>query len=221
MLRFAPNAVEQERQVTRVFSTLIIFIADVLDGEIAMANLTAIGLQDGFDAFMYPFVNGSVEPDARVVAKQAKLRIGGPVDPRMEAHGPGDFRLVRQRIAQLCGIADDETLVGIDIEDPFAGCLIERKIARGGKIVTPIEAIKRDRKAARSFDGVVARPGINQHDLVDAVGERFKAFFDEPRLVPNDQRGGQPAHFRPSSPRSQTIFRPIDNYPATMSQRAR
>jgi hypothetical protein len=106
----------------------------------------------------------------------------------MESEIPGHLSgIVEDSVEQSrCGYL--EALVGIDVEDPVASCLLERKVAGSRKIIAPGEMMKLDRKPPRLFDRVVPRSGVDNNDLVGFADERLQAFFDEPGLVADNQR---------------------------------
>jgi len=108
-------------------------------------------------------------------------------------HGAAQHRLVDQQRVEARPVPPRDALVGVDVEDPVARRRIERRIARGGEVAGP--RVLDDARAGRLRDlaRVVDRAGVGDDDLVDARGERRKTAFEVPRLVADDQRGGDPA----------------------------
>src|SRR5262245_18046869 len=151
----------QERDIARILVGLVALVSDVLKQEIALADRPAIGNRHTLDAVVNPFVNETLKPDPRVVSENAKLRIGGPVDPRTELQLPGDFALVANNRVEHSPIGNNKALVRIDIEDPFAARLLQREIAGGRKVIAPGEMVKLDWKLQRLLDRIIRRARID------------------------------------------------------------
>ncbi len=136
-------------------------------------------------------MNDALEADARIVAKEARLRVGRPIDERMEAQVPRDLAAVGKHGIEDGAVGNVEPLVGVDVEDPVAARLLQRVVARGGEVVAPGEVSELDRKLLRLRDRVVARSGVDHNDLVDVADERLQTPFDETGFVPDDECSGQ------------------------------
>lgn len=111
-------------------------------------------------------MDNAAEPDPRIIAKEAGFGIGGPIDPRMKSYFPCDLFEITENRVEKRGFRYFETFVGIDVKDPVACRLLERKVACGGKVVAPSEMMKLNRKTSRFFDRVVLRARVDDNDLV-------------------------------------------------------
>ncbi len=111
-------------------------------------------------------MNGALKANPRIVAKQPRFGVGGPANAGMETKIPGHLAVIGQHRFQMGRVRHLETLVGIDVQDPAARRLVDRKVAGCGEVVAPRKMIEFDWKLPRLFKRVVARPGIDQDDLV-------------------------------------------------------
>ena len=137
---------------------------------------------------MHRFVDGAAKPDSAIVAKQTRLGIRRPVDSRMKAQIPRYLSIVGEHGIEVLAIRCGQAFVGVDIKNPGAIGLVDRKIACGREIVAPRKMMNADRKAARFFDGIVLRTGIDENNLVDDASQGCKAVFDKASFVSDDQR---------------------------------
>nr|WP_291574608.1 hypothetical protein [Bradyrhizobium sp.] len=142
-------------------------ISDMTQCNIGQSNVPPVTAADLADGSVYPFVDYSPEPDPRIVAEQPKFGVSGPANARKKTDAPGNLAFILEREAKAFGIGKLEALIGVDIQDPVSAGLPDCKITCRGKIIAPRKRMNRDRIAASFVDRIVARPGIDNDNLVD------------------------------------------------------
>src|SRR6478672_18157 len=88
-----------------------------------------------------------------------------------------------------------ETIVGVKPENPVAGRMAQALIAGGGEIIAPNKIVYLGREAAGHLAGFVAGARIDNHNLVEQLGNRREALRKLMRLVADNhaQRNGRAA----------------------------
>ena len=144
-------------------------------------------------------VHGLVDP-----ANVTNVRVA-PVEP----HQPN---ALRERLADLAhhfqtigggvALADRvadrergarrEPLVAVEDQDPVAGGVLERHVARGGEIILPRKLDHARVVGARHILGLVARAGVDHHDLVDGGARGTQTIAEVALLVARDHAERDP-----------------------------
>src|SRR5262249_55190578 len=141
------------RNVAQGLVALVAFVPDMAQDDVAKADRKAIGPADGLDAVIDALVNDAFEADARIIPKESQLRVGGISDAGKKAHPPRRLAAIGECCLKVRAIAYFEPLIGVDIEDPVPGGLLEREIARGREVVAPGKGMERDWKSACFANG--------------------------------------------------------------------
>ena len=118
-------------------------------------------------------MDGAAETDARVPPKQAVFWISREPGSRMEADRTrAQSQLIQQPV-------DDPTItranpfVGVDIEDPLARRVVDRKVSRRGEVILPLVIDDAGGVRGRNFAAAVAGPGVNDDDFIRERGDRL------------------------------------------------
>src|SRR5260370_1049194 len=72
-----------------------------------------------------------------------------------------------------------KSLVGIDVQDPVAGRLLQCKVAGRREVVARGKVMQFGWKSAGYFDRPVARAGVDHDDLINVADQRGKTICDE------------------------------------------
>jgi hypothetical protein len=180
----------EEGQVPQVLGGLVPLVADVLEPEeVAVRDRPALGVGHVVDGGDDPLVHRALEADTGVVAPEPVLDIGGHRLVGPEVDPEGDLGRGPQEVLGRLAVGDDEALVGVDVEHPFAGDLVERRVAGRREVVGPGPVEDPRPMAPGDRLGAVDGSGIDDHDLVDEPLERGQAAVEHGLLVADDESG--------------------------------
>ena len=170
-----------------------VLVAGVVDGDVHEADRPAQGADGGQDLL----VNAVLPADFLVVAKQPDVvhRGGDAADRVGQAqalHAVGGVFVAQrgQQGPQLLAVDVVDAVVGVQPQDPVAGGVPQRLVARRREVVAPgeVHELHLDAEGGGNLPGAVGRAGVHHDDLVDEVDGRAQAVAQVGFLI-LDNRG--------------------------------
>jgi hypothetical protein len=145
-------------------------------------------------------VNAPVPADIRMPPEQPRMR--DQVRPFARefrradgVHQPGPRLVVKrgQQRLQSVDVLGREAVVGVEPKNPFARRLAQTLVARGREIIGPGKLQHVGRESSSNLPRVVVRARIDNHDLVEQIGDRLQAIRQLTFFIADDhaQRNGR------------------------------
>ena len=155
-------------------------------GQVAGQRLGDLLVQASLEAILLAVAE---HPQRVVRDRGTVLQLAGVVGlgevERLTPGAPG------QRAQQL-GVLAHEHLVGVEVDQPVAGRGLEGDVARVGERARPLAFDHLRAERAGDLDRRVGRAGVDDHDLIDGVGDRRQAARQHLLLVAHDHAQAQP-----------------------------